>query len=58
MFGESFETLVPAGMLLLTIAYAYLLSRSSAEDPKLKMLNSILRSVDDERPDVQHRRAA
>ena len=58
MFSGSFETLVMVGMLLLTIAYAYVLSRSNAEDPKLKMLNSILRSVNDERPHVQHRRAA
>ncbi len=58
MFGENFVTLVPAGIFLLTIAYAYVLSRSRAEDPKLKMLNSMLRSLDDERPDLQHKRAA
>jgi hypothetical protein len=58
MFGESFVTLVPAGIFFLTIAYGCVLSRSRAEDPKLKMLNSMLRSLDDERPDLQHRRAA
>ena len=58
MVSGSLPELLSAGLLLLAAGYCYVLSTSKAEDPKFRLLNSLLRSADNETTHSHHRHAA
>ena len=47
MFGDVFAILLPFGVLFVAAGFAYALSTSKAEDPKLRLLDSLIRLVND-----------
>jgi hypothetical protein len=48
---------LPVGLLLGAVAFVYLLSRSKGEDPKLTLLESLIRVGSEERSDFRQRPA-
>ena len=58
MVSESLPAIVSAGLLLLAAGYCYVLSTTNGEDPKFRLLNSLLRSANNETTHSQHRHAA
>ena len=52
------STLFPVGILLFAAGYAYSLTRSNAQDPKLALLDRLLHLASDEDADFHQRHAA
>jgi len=57
MSDGALATVLPVGLLLGAVAFAYVLSRSKGEDPKLNLLDSLFRAVSEERSDSRQRPA-
>jgi hypothetical protein len=58
MVGVSLAEALSAGLLLLVVGFAYALTTSKAEDPKFRLLDSLLSALDGEPARFHHRRAA
>lgn len=59
MVSVSLPAILSAALLLLAAAgYCYVLSTSKAEDPKFRLLNSLLRATNEGTIHSQHRHAA
>jgi len=52
MCGGIFATVLPVGLLLVTVVFVYLLNQSNAEDPKFGFLESLLRAANEEVTDA------
>jgi len=57
MPGELAARLVPCGLFLFAACAAVALGRSEAEDPKLKLLDSLLRALDEDETDSRRPQA-
>ena len=58
MVSVSLAEVLIGGLLLFVVGFAYALTTSKAEDPKFRLLDSLLDALDGEPADFHHRRAA
>jgi hypothetical protein len=58
MSSGIFAILLPFGVLLASLGYAYALITSNADDPKLRLMESLFHLANDRETPSQHRHAA